>query len=55
MIHRGLLREAEAALRTLERLRQGFGSAESEAGNDDEGEDAEQPKAASLSDRLAQR
>ncbi|MBU9208984.1 ParB/RepB/Spo0J family partition protein [Burkholderia multivorans] len=55
VIHRGLLREAEAkALRTLERLRQGFGS-EGEAGNDDEGEDAEQPKAASLSDRLAQR
>ena len=54
VIHRGLLREAEAnALRTLERLRQGFGSAEGEAGNDDEGEDAEQP--ASLSDRLAQR
>ncbi|MDP5893499.1 ParB N-terminal domain-containing protein [Pseudomonas aeruginosa] len=56
VIHRGLLREAEAkALRTLERLRQGFGSAEGEAGNDDEGEDAEQPKAVSLSDRLAQR
>ncbi|SOE50486.1 ParB/RepB/Spo0J family partition protein [Orrella dioscoreae] len=56
VIHRGLLREAEAkALRTLERLRQGFGNAEGEAGNDDEGEDAEQPKAASLSDRLAQR
>ena len=56
VIHRGLLREAEAkALRTLERLRQGFGSAEGEAGNDDGGEDAEQPKAASLSDRLAQR
>lgn len=56
VIHRGLLREAEAkALRTLERLRQGFGSAEGEAGNDDEGEDAEQPKTASLSDRLAQR
>ncbi len=55
-IHRGLLREAEAkALRTLERLRQGFGSAEGEAGNDDEGEDAEQLRAASLSDRLAQR
>jgi len=55
VIHRGLLREAEAkALRTLERLRQGSGSAEGEAGNDD-GEDAEQPKAASLSDRLAQR
>ena len=56
VIHRGLLREAEAkALRTLERLRQGFGSAEGEAGNDDEGEDAEQLRAASLSDRLAQR
>jgi len=56
VIHRGLLREAEAkALRTQERLRQGFGSVEGEAGNDDEGEDAEQPKAASLSDRLAQR
>src|SRR3546814_18241999 len=56
VIHRGLLREAEAkALRTLERLRQCFGSAEGEVGNDDEGEDAEQPKAASLSDRLAQR
>lgn len=56
VIHRGLLREAEAkALRTLEKLRQGFGSAEGDAGNDDEGENAEQPKAASLSDRLAQR
>jgi ParB family chromosome partitioning protein len=47
VIHRGLLREAEAkALRTLERLRQGFGG--EEAGND------EAPKAA-ISDRLAQR
>ncbi|KSF96355.1 chromosome partitioning protein ParB [Pseudomonas aeruginosa] len=56
VIHRGLLREAEAkALRTLERLRQGFGSAEGEAGNHDDSEEAEQPKAASLSDRLAQR
>ncbi|MCD9354705.1 MULTISPECIES: ParB/RepB/Spo0J family partition protein [Gammaproteobacteria] len=55
VIHRGLLREAEAkALRTLERLRQGFGS-ESEAGNDDEGEDDEQPKTAAMSDKLAQR
>lgn len=54
VIHRGLLREAEAkALRTLERLRQGFGS-EGEAGNDDEGEDAVQPKTAAMSDRLAQ-
>ena len=57
VIHRGLLREAEAkALRTLERLRQGFGSeGEGEAENDDEGEDDEQPKAVAMSDRLAQR
>lgn len=55
VIHRGLMREAEAkALRTLERLRQGFAS-EGEAGNDDEGEDGEQPKTAAMSDRLAQR
>ncbi|TAM47744.1 MAG: ParB/RepB/Spo0J family partition protein [Gammaproteobacteria bacterium] len=56
VIHRGLLREAEAkALRTLEKLRRGFGNAEGEADND-EGHDAEDtPKAASLSDRLAQR
>ena len=56
VIHRGLLREAEAkALRTLERLRQGFGS-ESEAGNDDTGEEADDaPKPAAMSDRLAQR
>ncbi|WP_253445918.1 ParB/RepB/Spo0J family partition protein [Halomonas sp. Y3] len=54
VVHRGLMREAEAkALRTLERLRQGFGG--EEAGNDDEGEDAEPPKAAAMSDRLAQR
>lgn len=55
VIHRGLLREAEAkALRTLERLRQGFGSEEAE--NDDEGEDTDDaPKAAAISDRLAQR
>ncbi len=58
VIHRGLLREAEAkALRTLERLRQGFGGAD--AANDtadgEEGEEAEQPKTANLSDRLAQR
>ena len=53
VIHRGLLREAEAkALRMLERLRQGFG--DEEAGNDDEGENDETPKA-TLSDRLAQR
>lgn len=54
VIHRGLLREAEAkALRTLERLRQGFGSEDAE--NDDEGEDDEQPKTAAMSDKLAQR
>ena len=58
VVHRGLLREAEAkALRTLERLRQGFGS-EGEATNDDEGEDGDsegQPKTAAMSDKLAQR
>ncbi|HFH3909407.1 TPA: ParB/RepB/Spo0J family partition protein [Pseudomonas aeruginosa] len=56
VIHRGLLREAEAkALRTLERLRQGFGS-EGEAGNDDTGEETDDaPKPATMSDRLAQR
>ena len=53
VIHRGLLREAEAkALRTLERLRQGFG--DEKAGNDDTGEHDVVPKAA-ISDRLAQR
>ncbi|MCI4005032.1 ParB/RepB/Spo0J family partition protein [Dickeya dianthicola] len=52
VIHRGLLREAEArALRTLERLRQGFGSEESE--NDDE--DGDDTPKATISDRLAQR
>ncbi|MFU6283547.1 ParB/RepB/Spo0J family partition protein [Pseudomonas aeruginosa] len=56
VIHRGLLREAEAkALRTLSKLRRGFGNAEGEADND-EGHDTEDaPKTASLSDRLAQR
>ena len=35
VIHRGLLREAEAkALRTLEKLRRGFGSTEGEAANE---------------------
>ncbi|MBA4280983.1 MAG: chromosome partitioning protein ParB, partial [Ralstonia sp.] len=55
VIHRGLLREAEAkALRTLERLRQGF--AGTEGADDSEGEDAEPVTVAvSLSDRLAQR
>ncbi len=53
--HRGLLREAEAkALRTLERLRQGFGS-EGEAGNDEDEEADDTPKTAAMSDRLAQR
>ncbi|SKC74561.1 ParB/RepB/Spo0J family partition protein [Paraburkholderia hospita] len=55
VILRGLLREAEAkALRTLEKLRQGFTTGE--GANDDEGNDADEaPKAANLSDRLAQR
>src|SRR3989475_11245905 len=50
VIHRGLLREAEAkALRTLEKLRQGFSGAEIEG--DDDGEDADEaPKAAAMSD-----
>ena len=54
VIHRGLMREAEAkALRTLERLRQGFGSEEAE--NNDEGDTADEAKAPAMSDRLAQR
>lgn len=55
VIHRGLLREAEAkALRTLEKLRQGFSAGD--GANDEEGHDeGEAPKPASLSDRLAQR
>lgn len=57
VVHRGLMREAEAkALRTLERLRQGFGG--EDAANEDEGEDGDddrQPKSAAMSDRLAQR
>ena len=54
VIHRGLMREAEAkALRTLERLRQGFSGEDAE--NDDESDDDEQPKTAAMSDRLAQR
>ncbi|WP_434991185.1 ParB N-terminal domain-containing protein [Xanthomonas melonis] len=54
VIHRGLLREAEAkALRTLEKLRQGFSGAD--AASDDEGEEDEAPKATAISDRLAQR
>ena len=54
VIHRGLMREAEAkALRTLERLRQG-GSGE-DAENDDEGEGRDAAPQAAVSDRLAQR
>ncbi|ABM31281.1 ParB/RepB/Spo0J family partition protein [Paracidovorax citrulli] len=55
VIHRGLLREAEAkALRTLEKLRQGFGAGD--GASDEEGDDADEaPKTASLSDRLTQR
>ncbi len=54
VIHRGLLREAEAkALRTLEKLRQGFSGVD--AASDDEGEEDEAPKTAAISDRLAQR
>ncbi|MFM0500294.1 ParB/RepB/Spo0J family partition protein [Paraburkholderia caffeinilytica] len=55
VIHRGLLREAEAkALRTLEKLRHGFIAGE--GANDEAGdEDTEAPKITSLSDRLAQR
>jgi ParB family transcriptional regulator, chromosome partitioning protein len=54
VIHRGLLREAEAkALRTLERLRQGFSGEDAE--NDDEGDTADEAQAPAISDRLAQR
>ncbi|MBF3254958.1 chromosome partitioning protein ParB, partial [Pseudomonas aeruginosa] len=50
VIHRGLLREAEAkALRTLEKLRRGFGSTEGEAANDEHEDADDAPKAASLS------
>ncbi|WP_442593302.1 ParB N-terminal domain-containing protein [Parapusillimonas sp. JC17] len=53
VVHRGLMREAEAkALRTLERLWQGF-SCEDETQGDNEDDD--QSKAAVMSDRLAQR
>ncbi len=53
VVHRGLMREAEAkALRTLERLRQGFSGEDDTSGD---GEDDDQPKPASMSDRLAQR
>ncbi|VBT33917.1 nuclease [Burkholderia pseudomallei] len=54
-IHRGLLHEAEAkALRTLEKLRQGFRTGE--GANDEESDDADEARnTASLSDRLTQR
>jgi len=54
VIHRGLLREAEAkALRMLEQLQQGFGGEDAE--NDDEGETTCEAKAPATPDRLAQR
>ena len=56
VIHRGLMREAEAkALRTLERLRQGFSGEDAENENDDEGDTADETQAPTMSDRLAQR
>lgn len=55
VIYRGLLREAEAkALRTLEKLRQGFSAAEGASDEEDSRTD-ETPSTAILSDRLAQR
>ena len=54
VIYRGLMREAEAkALRTLERLRQGFSGESAE--NDDEGDTEDETQAPAMSDRLAQR
>ncbi len=56
VIHRGLMREAEAkALRTLERLRQGFSGEDAENENDEEGDTADETQAPAMSDRLAQR
>lgn len=52
VIHRGLLREAEA-LRTLEKLRQGLGGVDDGAEGADE--EADEAKAPAVSDRLAQR
>lgn len=53
LVHRGLLREAEAkALRTLERLRNGLAD---EEGAGDGGERPAVPTSGNLSDRLAQR
>lgn len=54
VIHRGLLREAEAkALRTLERIRQGFSGEDAE--QDDASHTTEDTPAPAMSDRLAQR
>lgn len=56
VIHRGLMREAEAkALRTLERLRQGFSGEDAENDEGEDGDEDRQPKSAAVSDRLAQR
>jgi ParB family transcriptional regulator, chromosome partitioning protein len=56
VIHRGLLREAEAkALRTLERLRQGFGSAEAKPGTTTKARTPSSPRPRAMSDKLAQR
>ncbi|MFG8723599.1 ParB N-terminal domain-containing protein [Pseudomonas aeruginosa] len=53
-VHRGLLRETEAnALRTLERIRQGFASGAEPTQEEDD--DVPQPAPAVISDRLAQR
>ena len=55
VVHRGLLREAEAkALRTLARLRQGFGG-EGDMSDDEDATAGETSTAATMSDRLAQR
>ncbi len=55
VVHRGLMREAEAkALRTLERLRQGFGG-EGDMSDDEDATAGETSTTAAMSDRLAQR
>lgn len=54
VVHRGLMREAEAkALRTLERLRQGFGKGD--MSDDEDATASETSTTAAMSDRLAQR
>ncbi len=56
VIHRGLLRDAEAkALRALDRLRRGLGKTEDEATDDEPEDTSDALGAARLSDRLAQR